>query len=128
MASPSKLRARAAASTTATASLPAACLSLASRASACGSALGSRGNSATEPYGDHRDEAGAETLDAGIILVARGLIDRALAAELGLARDDRQAVRLHAAIAATLADAGVDEQAARRVGIGGALAPAALFG
>ena len=40
-----------------------------------------------------RDEARAEALDAGVILVAARLVDRALAAEFGLDRHDRQAVR-----------------------------------
>ena len=38
------------------------------------------------------DETRAEPLQAGIILVAARLVDRALAAELGLDRDDREAV------------------------------------
>ena len=40
----------------------------------------------------HRNEARAETLQAGEILVARVLVDGALAAELGLDRLDRDAV------------------------------------
>jgi len=50
----------------------------------------------------------------------------ALAAELGLDRLDRDAVGLHAAIAAALAHQVVDEQALLRVREGAALAPAAL--
>ena len=53
---------------------------------------------------------------------------RALAAELGLDRLDRDAVRLHAAIAAAFADQFVDDHALVRVGKGAALAAAALFG
>ena len=51
----------------------------------------------------HGDEARAEALDAGVILVAGRLVDRALAAELGFHRQHRQAVRLHAAVAAAFA-------------------------
>ena len=50
------------------------------------------------------DEGRAEALDAGIILVAGRLVDGALAAEFGFQRLDRNAVRLHRAIAAALAD------------------------
>src|SRR6185312_5699348 len=46
------------------------------------------------------DEARTKAVDAGEILVARTLIDHALAAELGLHGGDRNAVRLDAAIAA----------------------------
>ena len=42
----------------------------------------------------HRDEARAEALEAGEVLVAGRLVDRALAAELGLERHDRDAVGL----------------------------------
>ena len=74
------------------------------------------------------DEARAEALDAGVVLVARALVDRALAAELGLDRRDRHAVRLDAAVAAALADELVDDDALRRIGILAALAAAALLG
>ena len=53
---------------------------------------------------------------------------RALAAEFGLDRLDRDAVRLHAAIAAAFADQFVDEDALVGIGKGAALAAAALFG
>ena len=56
------------------------------------------------------------------------LVDRALAAELGLERLDRDAVRLLRAVAAALADQLVDEDALRRVGELAALAPAPLLG
>src|SRR5450830_919128 len=74
------------------------------------------------------DEARAEAFDARIILVPRGLIDGALAAELGLQRQNRRAVRLHAAVAATFADGLVDEQALIRVGIFAFFAAAAFLG
>src|SRR5207248_11309021 len=45
------------------------------------------------------DEGRTEALQAGIILVAGGLVDGALAAELGLQRFDRDAVRLHRTVA-----------------------------
>ena len=75
----------------------------------------------------HGDEARAEPLDAGEVLVARGLVDGALAPEPGLERHHRDAVRLHPAVAAPLAYRGVDEGAPGRVGVLPALAPAALL-
>src|SRR5262249_17863851 len=54
------------------------------------------------------DERGAEALQAGEVLVAARLVDGALAAPLGLERLHRHAVRLHAAVAAALADQLVD--------------------
>src|SRR5207245_10532692 len=59
----------------------------------------------------HGDERGAEALEAAEILVAAGLIDAALAPELGFERLHRDAVRLHAAIAAALAHQLVDDHA-----------------
>src|SRR5207302_1672064 len=50
------------------------------------------------------DEGRAEALQAGEVLVARRLVDGALAAPFGIERLHRDAVRLHAAIAAALAD------------------------
>src|SRR5258708_15565639 len=76
----------------------------------------------------HGDEARAEALDAGIVLVAVGLVDGALAAELGLDRLDRDAVRFLRAVAAALAYHLVDEDALGRVGELAALAAAALLG
>src|SRR5690606_2073492 len=70
----------------------------------------------------------AETVDAGEILVAARLVDPALAAELGLRRLHRHAARLHAAIAAALADQLVNEDAPVRIGESAALAPPPLFG
>ena len=61
------------------------------------------------------DEGRAEALDAGKVLVAARLIDLPLAAELGLQRLDRNAVGLHRAIAAALADRRVDEDALGRI-------------
>src|SRR5258708_40014980 len=75
----------------------------------------------------HGDEARAEALDAGIVLVAVGLVDGALAAELGLDRLDRDAVRFLRAVAAALAYHLVDEDALGRVGELAALAAAALL-
>ena len=75
----------------------------------------------------HRDEAGAEALHAGEILVAGRLVDHALAAELGFQGQYGYAVRLDPAIAATFAYQIVDECALGRIGILIALAPAALF-
>ena len=57
---------------------------------------------------DDRQERRAVALEAGVVLVARGLVDLRLAAELGLDRLDRQAAGLLAAVAAALADALVD--------------------
>ncbi|KAG1445018.1 hypothetical protein G6F57_017679 [Rhizopus arrhizus] len=73
-------------------------------------------------------EAGAEALQTGEVLVAAGLVDGTLAAEFGFQRLHRQAMRLLRTIAAAFADAFVDDDAARRVRIGVALAAAALFG
>src|SRR5215471_12352397 len=63
----------------------------------------------------HGDKARAETLDAGIVLVAARLIDSPLAPELGFDRNDREAVRGFRAIAATLAHQIVDEHPFGRV-------------
>src|SRR5260221_12960912 len=76
----------------------------------------------------HGHEARAETAHAGEILVARRLVDRALAPERGLDRHDRHAVRLHAAIAAALAHRLVDDHALGRIDHQPALAPPAFFG
>ena len=73
-------------------------------------------------------EARAEALDAGEILVTGGLVDRPLAPELGLQRNHREAVGLHAAVAAALAHVRVDDDPPVRVLQQPALAPAALFG
>src|SRR4029079_5345169 len=75
----------------------------------------------------HRDADPAKTLQARVILVPAALVDGALAAELGLDRDHREAIRLHAAIAAAFADELVDDDALLRVGKLAALAPAPLL-
>src|SRR5262245_4564835 len=74
------------------------------------------------------DEARAEALQAGVILVARRLVDHALATELGLERLDREAVRGDAAVPAAFADELVDDDAPGRVGELAALAAPALLG
>ncbi len=76
----------------------------------------------------HRHEGRAEAVDAGKILVAARLVDAPLAAELGLDRLDRDAVRLHAAVAAALADQFVDDHALVGIGERAALAAAPLLG
>ena len=76
----------------------------------------------------HGDKARAEALDAGIILVAVRLVDLALAAELGVERLHRDAVRGLRAVAAAFADEIIDEDALGRIGIQPALAAAALLG
>ena len=75
-----------------------------------------------------RHEARAEALQAGEVLVARRLVDAALAAELGLLRLDGDAVAGDAAIAAALADQLVDDHPLVGVGERAALAAAALLG
>src|SRR5215470_16523149 len=75
----------------------------------------------------HGDEARAEPFDAGIILVAVGLVDLALAAELGVERLHRDAVRGGRAVATTLADEIIDEDPLGRIGIDAALAAAPLL-
>src|SRR6185437_12236170 len=72
--------------------------------------------------------ARAEALDAGEVLVAVRLVDGALATELGFDGLHRDAVRFLRAVAATLADELVDEDALRRIGKLAALAAAAFLG
>ena len=74
------------------------------------------------------DEARAKAVEAGIVLVARALLDGALASPIGVQRHDGQAVALHAAVAAALADLRVDEDARRRVDELALLAPTPLLG
>ena len=76
----------------------------------------------------HGHEARTEAVDARIVLVARRLFDHPLAAELRLERNDRQAVRLHAAVPAAFAHRCVDEEALRRVRVQILLATASLLG
>src|SRR5262249_17013572 len=73
------------------------------------------------------NEGRAKALQAGIVLVAGRLVDGALAPELRLQRLDRDAVRLHRAVAATFADGRIDQHAARRIFHQAALAAAAPF-
>src|ERR1700710_1479835 len=61
------------------------------------------------------DEGRAETLEAGIILVAARLVDGALAPHLGLQRLHRNAVRLHRAVAAAFAHRRIDQHPPRRI-------------
>ena len=75
----------------------------------------------------NRDEARAEAVHAGEILVAIALINGALAAELSLQRHDRNTVRFDAAIAAAFANCFVDDHTFCRIGELANLAPAALF-
>ncbi len=74
------------------------------------------------------DEARAEALETGEILVAGRLVDQPLAAELGLQRLDREAVRFHAAVAAAFAHRLVDDDPLCGIGIFIFLAAAALLG
>ena len=74
------------------------------------------------------DERGTVALEAGEVLVAGGLVDVGLAAELGLDRDHREARGLLAAVAAALAYALVDPDALLRLRGLAALAVAAQLG
>ena len=74
------------------------------------------------------DEARAEALGAGLVEVAGRGVDAALAAHRRVDRLHRDAVGLRAAVAAALADAGVDVQPARRRRQFALAAPAALLG
>ena len=75
----------------------------------------------------HGDKARAKTLHAGEILVAIGLVNGAFTTEFRIDRHHRDAVRLHAAIAATFAHRFVDDGAFRRIDHFAALAAAAFF-
>ena len=61
------------------------------------------------------DETRTKAIDAGKVLVAVRLVDLAFAAELGLERLDRNAIRLLRAIPATFANQIIDEYALWRV-------------
>ena len=61
-------------------------------------------------HGDSHERR-AVSLEAGVVEVAGGLVDRRLASEVGLERLDRQTVRNLPAVAAALADAVVDHDA-----------------
>src|SRR5690606_5566614 len=69
----------------------------------------------------------AEALHAAVVLVAVGLVDLALAAQLGFLRPDADAVGLHRAIAAAFTDVRDDEYPLGRDGELAAFAPPALF-
>src|SRR5260370_34427526 len=74
-----------------------------------------------------RDKTRAKSLDAGIVLVAVRLVDLALAAEFGVERLDRNAVRGLRAVAAAFAHEIVDEDTLWRVRIQAAPSAAAAF-
>ncbi len=86
------------------------------------------GRSAGDAVGGHRHEGGAVTLEAAGVDVAAGLVDDRLAAELGVDRMEREAVRLDAAVAAALAHALVDHDPEAGLLHPTALALAALLG
>ena len=73
------------------------------------------------------NDAGAESGDAGVVLVAGRLVDGALAPILGFDRHDRKAVGFCAAVAAAFARHLVDEDARCGIRIIAALAPAPLL-
>ena len=73
------------------------------------------------------DEARAEAVEAGEVLVAGRLVDLALAPERRLLGNDGDTVRFHAAVAAAFADLGIDEDALVGIGEEAALAPASLL-
>jgi hypothetical protein len=75
----------------------------------------------------HCHKGRAEAFEAGKILVAARLVDRALTPELRFQRLHRHAVRLHAAIAASLADEAVDDDTPVGVRIETALTAASLL-
>ena len=87
-----------------------------------------RGDLVTRRLRRHdREEGGAISLQARVVLVAGGLMNLCLAPELGLDGQHREAARLLAAIAAALAHPLVDPDALRRLGLLAALARAALL-
>jgi len=63
-----------------------------------------------------RHKARTKTLDARVVLVARGLVDHAFAAKVGLERKDGNAIGLDAAVATPLAHGLVNEDPLVRVG------------
>ena len=76
----------------------------------------------------HRHKAGAKPFHAREILVATGLINRAFAAQFRLHRNNRDAIGLHPAIAAALANIGIDKDPLIDIGKAAPLAAAAFFG
>src|SRR5690606_22400326 len=75
-----------------------------------------------------RDEARAIALDAGEVLVARGLIDAPLGSARGFQGFHGQTVGRLGAVTTAFADFRVYEGAQRRVGVGAALATPAFLG
>src|SRR5262249_13750166 len=78
-------------------------------------------------YGHDGEEGRTVTLEAGVVLVARRLMDLGLAAELRLHRLHGQTVRLDSAVAAALAHRLVDEHAQGRIRQLAALAQPSLL-
>ena len=76
----------------------------------------------------HREERRAVAQEARVVLVAGRLVDLGLPTELRLDRLDGQAVRLHAAVAASLADQLVDDDAHGGIGQLAALSEPTLLG
>ena len=74
------------------------------------------------------DEARAETVHTGEVLVAVVLVDLTLASEGRLLRDDAQAVGFDRAVAAAFADEIIDDNELLRIFHLPALAPAAFLG
>jgi len=75
----------------------------------------------------HGDKTRAEPVQAGKVLVARRLVDLALAAEFRLDRLDGDAVGLQTAIAASFANLLIDHDTLVRIGKQAAFATAAFF-
>ena len=67
------------------------------------------------PFAFYCDKAGAETVDARVVLVATVLVDLSFAAERRFLRHDRQAVRFNRAVAATFANEVVDHDELVRI-------------
>ena len=89
--------------------------------------LDTRRGAARPPTND-TDETRAEALGTGIVLVAGRLVDAPLAPKRRVRGQHGHAVGLDVAVAATLADARVDEDPSRRVADAPALAPTPLLG
>ena len=73
-------------------------------------------------------ETRTEAVDARVVFVTGGLIDRAFATELRFFRDNGETVRFDRAIAATLAYQIVDHYAFKRIGECSPAPPAAFLG
>src|SRR5881398_1707658 len=76
----------------------------------------------------NRNETGAEPFDAGIVLVARRLVDPALAAVLRVYGNNGHTIRLGATITAAFTNPVVDEDADGWIGILAPLASTTFFG